>query len=552
MAFPDQDGKTCSNWSGTIRFTPKSIHRPKTLNELKTAIRTVEENGQQVKAVGHGCSFSRAIMHADNVINTDRLNRTLEIRSRSTRQVTPPHSSLPLRRSLEDLGMDGFVYTQGGTRIRDLFSALRSFDNGSLVMPTVGGAQMQTIVGATSTGTHGSDLNRQPLADWIRAVHLVAANGQEFWIEPNDERRLTERADLAQWLPGVEHIYDDDLFDSVKVAVGRFGVIYSLVYELKRTVRIKERRWAEPWSVLAADARSQSLHSFIESRNIVDSRNLHQQDNFQMHHFTLAVSLGGDNNCYVTRQHITSISQTRPKPPPPDFSDPAFLDDCCVRHVLGDRKIAALKGLLAGNVVPYTALENAERADLSDLVIGKIQESGVFVDEYSRIVSAPDPPTNAVDSAEFIFNAETKHWIDFAQSVLTAAKSPQMGGWLSVRFTPRTDALLGMQQFGMSAHVEVTAVRTVPGSGSVSQTDSFMQGVDQIARRMGAIPHWGQRHSRREGEYRRLYGLSNFQRWKRALRLVSGNRDQRLTFSSFFTRRAGLEPTSANASFWVP
>jgi hypothetical protein len=41
------------------------------------------------------------------------------------------------------------------------------------MVPTMGGASGQTIAGAVGTGTHGGDIHIPPIADMIRAIHVV-------------------------------------------------------------------------------------------------------------------------------------------------------------------------------------------------------------------------------------------------------------------------------------------------------------------------------------------------------------------------------------------
>ncbi len=42
-----------------------------------------------------------------------------------------------------------------------------------LAMPTLGGSNGQTIAGAISTGTHGTDVKDRPIADAVAAIHRV-------------------------------------------------------------------------------------------------------------------------------------------------------------------------------------------------------------------------------------------------------------------------------------------------------------------------------------------------------------------------------------------
>ena len=67
-----------------------------------------------------------------------------------------------------------------GITIHDLNDAL---DGMGLAMPTLGGANGQTLAGAFSTGTHGSDVDLPPIADGVRAIHMVGPGGQEWWLE---------------------------------------------------------------------------------------------------------------------------------------------------------------------------------------------------------------------------------------------------------------------------------------------------------------------------------------------------------------------------------
>ena len=55
---------------------------------------------------------------------------------------------------------------------------------GPWAFQTLGGAGGQTVVGPSTTGTHGGDFDRPPLADSVLAMHLVSDGGKHYWIEP--------------------------------------------------------------------------------------------------------------------------------------------------------------------------------------------------------------------------------------------------------------------------------------------------------------------------------------------------------------------------------
>ena len=89
-------------------------------------------------------------------------------------------------------------------------------------LPTMGGASGQTLAGAVSTGTHGGDHSLPPMADAVRAIHLVGVDGRQHWIE--DDAGITDESHLREALPDVEVHYSSGLFSAALVSVGRLGI----------------------------------------------------------------------------------------------------------------------------------------------------------------------------------------------------------------------------------------------------------------------------------------------------------------------------------------
>ena len=132
------------------------------------------------------------------------------------------------------------AHFEAGIRIADLCEQL---DKEGLAMATLGGSNGQSLAGALSTGTHGGEWQHPPLPDAVRAVHLVTVGGQELWIESASQpltRSDDGNAALMAVLPCAETtvVRDDRLFNAVRVACGRFGVIYSFVLEVRRQFRV--------------------------------------------------------------------------------------------------------------------------------------------------------------------------------------------------------------------------------------------------------------------------------------------------------------------------
>ncbi len=153
-------------------------------------------------------------------------------------------------------GQPRLVLIEGGMKIRQLLADLSTMQP-PLAVPAMGALSRQSVVGALATGTHGSEIDRQPLADAIRAVWLVGPGGQEWWIERTN-RWSVDAATLKATIPTLCSdavvVFDDDVFYSAITGVGRMGVVYAVVLEVERDYWIQERRRpaGEPWPPLLA------------------------------------------------------------------------------------------------------------------------------------------------------------------------------------------------------------------------------------------------------------------------------------------------------------
>jgi hypothetical protein len=109
-------------------------------------------------------------------------------------------------------------------------------------------------------------------------------------------------------------------------------------------------------------------------------------------------------------------------------------------------------------------------------------------------------------------------------------------GYIGVRFTPGAAALIAMQQFALTASVEVATGRTrlVPDLFS-----DFWNEVHQAASALGGIPHWGQELRQKAQELELRYG-ERLTRWRLALGDIAAGASE--VFSTPFSRDKGLEP----------
>jgi hypothetical protein len=115
---------------------------------------------------------------------------------------------------------------------------------------TMGGSSGQTIAGVISTGVHGSDWDRGPIPNAVRAIQLVGPGGVRHWLEP-DQWRITNEFELRKRLgPDIRIHYDDDWFDAVLVSMGSMGIITSVVLEVTDQHFLEKTITQMPWSQL--------------------------------------------------------------------------------------------------------------------------------------------------------------------------------------------------------------------------------------------------------------------------------------------------------------
>ena len=95
------------------------------------------------------------------------------------------------------------------------------------------------------------DVDRGPIPDMVRAIHLVGPGGVQHWIEPRDDP-ITNRDAVSAVLdlPGENVHYDDDWFNSALVGVGSLGVVYSLIVEVDDQYDLRSQVEALDWEAV--------------------------------------------------------------------------------------------------------------------------------------------------------------------------------------------------------------------------------------------------------------------------------------------------------------
>jgi hypothetical protein len=133
--------------------------------------------------------------------------------------------------------------------------------------------------------------------------------------------------------------------------------------------------------------------------------------------------------------------------------------------------------------------------------------------------------TNAFDFIDDVFAAT---------DAMYARNEPPAFG-MSLRFTGRTEALLGIQQWDRTCIIECFALR------GVGSTPGLIRKLHELGGRHGAIQHWGQLNDLTAAQVRARY--AKLSEWRQALRLIiDGGPGRAETFRTDFSTQCGLEP----------
>lgn len=180
---------------------------------LKSIVRQAEAAGKRVRAAGSGWSLNNVAFVPDYLVDTANLSALLI--GFGPAYVSPADGA----------DSERFVFAQCGAQIKTINQELAKR---SLALPTSGASNGQTIVGAMSTGTHGSALSVGSIPDFILGLHIVAEGGKDYWIERASRPAMSDR--FVSWL-GATLIRDDDLFHSAVVGFGSFGLIHGVAFK---------------------------------------------------------------------------------------------------------------------------------------------------------------------------------------------------------------------------------------------------------------------------------------------------------------------------------
>jgi len=156
---------TWTNWTGDQTCRPAAFEKPRDVNDIKNALEHAEARKWTVRVVGAGHSFNDSALTDGMQLSLENMNGIVD-HDRST----------------------GTVRVQAGISIRGLNEEL---DARGLALENLGDIDVQSIAGATATGTHGTGIKLRNISASIVGVEIVTATG--------DVVEIDEASDAAAW-----------------------------------------------------------------------------------------------------------------------------------------------------------------------------------------------------------------------------------------------------------------------------------------------------------------------------------------------------------------
>ena len=172
---------TWRNWAGDQVCDPAETASPSNVDELSATIRMAGERGLDVRVAGAGHSFTPAVLTDGLLISLERMDKVLDIDETS-----------------------GLVRVEAGITLHSLNEHL---DRRGRALENLGDIDVQSVAGATATGTHGTGTRLRNLSAGIESIELTLADGSRIEVD--------EAGDPDDWR-------------AARVSIGALGVVSAM------------------------------------------------------------------------------------------------------------------------------------------------------------------------------------------------------------------------------------------------------------------------------------------------------------------------------------
>ncbi len=412
---------------------------------LQSIVQQAEAASMRVRAVGSGWSLCNIAFVKDYLVDTSNLSSLLV--GFGPQYLAPAYQAQS----------QSFVFAQCGVQIKNLNDELAIRN---LALPTAGASNGQTIVGAMSTGTHGSANAVGAIPDYILGLHIVAEGGKHYWVERASQPAVSDA--FVEWL-GATLVRDDDLFLSAVVGFGSFGLIHAVAFV------------AEPLYLLELFVKQFDFTQVIHAASTLDVSTLGLPDGQTLpFHFEVVLNpykrQTGGGGAFVRVLYKRPFVPPGPTPPPTDGTS------------IRGRDLVSIAGLFS---------DVAPGGIIGDVLQGQLQDS-MPPTAPGTILTTPgmqfgdSQPTGGGTSMELGVSLDRVG--DTLQAIWSVTDSQPFGAPVALRYVKGSEALLALTCFS-----PITCTMEMPGVDAATARAAHV--AIRSALDAASVPHtfhWGQ------------------------------------------------------------
>ena len=453
---------------------------------FQSLIKQAETNGKRLHALGGGWSLAPVGMTNDYLVNTKPLRLRFRI---SKDRVSPEYPGKAMN----------LCFVQCGNSITRLNRYLRANKKS---LRTSGSSNGQTVVGALSTGTHGSRIDFGAFQEFVVGLHIIVGANRHVWLE-RKSYPVTVPGFAAKL--GAEYIQDDLLFNAALISFGGFGFIHGVMIETERRFLLEAYRLQLPYD----DAMKLAIKTLTLS-------SLQLPSSQRPYHFEVIFN----PNTAVKKPYVKVMYKHpyRHQYPHPerDIDEPG----------LGDGALEIVGRLFDALPASMT------RALINRSVEAEYQPFGPKWGTLGEIFSSELVRGKTLSAAMAVPLAQAEKALDAAY-VAHQNHDALFPGLISLRYVKGSDALLAFTRFDTSAVLEIDSIYS---EESMQYLRTVWQQLDA-----GNIPytlHWGKLNELDAQTVRKMYGNSVDQWIAARQRLLDDS--SREVFSNQFIEQVGL------------
>ncbi len=402
------------NWAGNVSARPRRIAAPGSPDEVAAEIVRAAADGLAVRMTGTGHSFTPTAISDGVLLRPDRLTAIRSVDSAA-----------------------GTVTVEAGCPLRTLNIELLAR---GLSLANMGDIQVQTVAGATQTGTHGTGRDVGGMAAQIAGLELALADGRIISCSTDSPGGGISLPDGSP----------ADVFGAARVGLGALGIVTAVTFRVVPAFLLQAREEPMSWSQV------------ISQLDELTADNEH----FEFYWFPHS------QGC-LTKRNNRMAGPARPLPRWRYLLDDEFLSNSLFGATCELGRV--MPGLIpAVNRVAVRALGARTYSDAAYRVFTSPRRVRFKEQEYAI---PRDALSDVLSEVRGLF--QRRDWrISFP---------------IEVRVTPADDVWLSTAYGRDSAYVAIHVFHSAPHEQYFSDVEAVMTAVD-------GRPHWGKMHSR-DAEY---------------------------------------------------